>query len=76
MTSPYPPYQQPRKLERSRTNKVLGGVCGGVANYVNMDPTLVRVLTTFAAEPGRRPLGVGRRCSPGALLLPTAVCRG
>jgi phage shock protein PspC (stress-responsive transcriptional regulator) len=45
MTSPYPPYQQPRKLERSRTNKVLGGVCGGVANYVNMDPTLVRVLT-------------------------------
>lgn len=47
MTNPYPPYpnQQPRKLERSRSNKVLGGVCGGVANYVNMDPTLVRVLT-------------------------------
>jgi len=45
MTNPYPPYQQPRKLERSRTNKVLGGVCGGVANYLNMDPTLVRVLT-------------------------------
>jgi phage shock protein PspC (stress-responsive transcriptional regulator) len=46
MTNPYPPYNQPpRKLERSRSNRVLGGVCGGVANYVNMDPTLVRVLT-------------------------------
>jgi phage shock protein PspC (stress-responsive transcriptional regulator) len=44
MSSPYPP-QPPRKLERSKTNRVLGGVCGGVANYLNMDPTLVRVLT-------------------------------
>lgn len=35
----------PKRLERSRTNKVLGGVCGGVADYLNMDPTLVRVLT-------------------------------
>jgi phage shock protein PspC (stress-responsive transcriptional regulator) len=32
-------------LERSRSNRVLGGVCGGVATYLNMDPTLVRVLT-------------------------------
>lgn len=47
MTNPYPPYQGPRKLERSRTNRVLGGVCGGVADYVNMDPTLVRVLTVL-----------------------------
>ncbi len=44
MSSPYPP-QPPRKLERSKSNRVLGGVCGGVANYLNMDPTLVRVLT-------------------------------
>lgn len=35
----------PKKLERSRSDKVLGGVCGGVADYLNMDPTLVRVLT-------------------------------
>ena len=34
-----------RRLERSRSNRVLGGVCGGVATYLNMDPTLVRVLT-------------------------------
>lgn len=46
MTNPYPP-QPPRKLVRSRNNRVLGGVCGGAAEYVNMDPTLVRVLTVL-----------------------------
>ena len=50
MTDPYssyqpPPSQGPRKLVRSRNNRYIGGVCGGVAEYVNMDPTLVRVLT-------------------------------
>lgn len=37
-----PPF---RKLERSRDNRVFGGVCAGAASYLNMDPTLVRVLT-------------------------------
>lgn len=46
MNAPYSP-RPPRKLERSRTNKMLGGVCGGFAEYVNMDPTLVRVLTVI-----------------------------
>ena len=46
MTSPYPA-RQPKRLERSRSNRVLGGVCAGVANYLNMDPTLVRVLTVL-----------------------------
>jgi phage shock protein C len=32
-----------RKLTRSTTNSVLGGVCGGLAEYVDVDPTLVRV---------------------------------
>ena len=45
MSSPYPPQTPPRRLERSRSNKVLGGVCAGVARYLNMDVTLVRVLT-------------------------------
>lgn len=44
MSSPYPP-QQPKRLERSKSNRIVGGVCAGVANYLNMDPTLVRVLT-------------------------------
>ena len=37
-------YQQPRELRRSRTDKKLFGVCGGLAKYFNIDPTIVRVL--------------------------------
>lgn len=43
--SSYPPPNPPRKLERSRNNRVLGGVCAGVAKYLNMDVNLVRILT-------------------------------
>ncbi len=32
-----------KKLVRS-TNKVLAGICGGIAEYFDMDPTLVRVI--------------------------------
>jgi phage shock protein C len=32
-----------KKLYRSETNKVLAGVCGGLAEYFDIDPTLVRV---------------------------------
>ncbi len=31
-----------KKLTRSN-NKILAGVCGGIAEYFDMDPTLVRV---------------------------------
>jgi phage shock protein C len=34
----------PKKLMRSSTNKKLGGVCAGLAEYFDMDVTLVRVL--------------------------------
>ena len=33
-----------KRLQRSRTEKMLGGVCGGLAAYFGVDPTLVRVL--------------------------------
>ena len=33
-----------RKLYRSRTNRQLAGVCGGLAAYFNVDPILMRVL--------------------------------
>ncbi len=36
-----------KKLYRSRTDKKLCGVCGGLAKYFNMDPTIVRVLTVL-----------------------------
>lgn len=34
---------QPRRLYRSN-NKMLAGVCAGVAEYLNIDPTVTRVL--------------------------------
>jgi phage shock protein PspC (stress-responsive transcriptional regulator) len=33
-----------RRLTRSSTNRMLAGVCGGLAQYLNMDPTLLRLL--------------------------------
>ena len=32
-----------KKLYRS-SNRILAGVCGGIAEYLNIDPTVVRVL--------------------------------
>lgn len=39
------PTYGPKVLRRSRTDRYIGGVCGGLATYLNMDPTLVRILT-------------------------------
>lgn len=36
-----------KKLYRSRTDKKICGVCGGLAKYLNMDATIVRVLTVL-----------------------------
>lgn len=33
-----------KKLYRSNTNRMICGVCGGVAEYFNIDPTIVRLL--------------------------------
>jgi phage shock protein C len=33
-----------RRLYRSNTNKILGGVCGGVAEYFRIDPIIVRAV--------------------------------
>jgi phage shock protein C len=35
--------QMEKKLYRSNSNKMLAGVCGGIAEYFNIDPTLVRM---------------------------------
>jgi len=48
---------RPRRLTRSNRNKMIAGVCGGLAEYLNMDPTVVRVLYVLisvvsAAFPG------------------------
>jgi phage shock protein PspC (stress-responsive transcriptional regulator) len=33
-----------KRLQRSRTEKMIAGVCGGLAEYFDVDPTIVRVL--------------------------------
>ena len=38
-----------RKLYLSRSNKKIAGVCGGFAEYLDMDPTLVRLIWVMAA---------------------------
>lgn len=32
-----------RRLYKSRANRMLAGVCGGIAEYLGIDPTLVRL---------------------------------
>ena len=36
--------EEPRKLYRSRNQRMLAGVCGGLAEYFNVDATMIRVL--------------------------------
>jgi phage shock protein C len=38
----------PKRLMRSSRDKKLGGVCAGLADYFDLDPTLVRVLWLLA----------------------------
>ncbi len=33
-----------KRLYRSDTDKMLCGVCGGIAEYFNVDPTIIRLL--------------------------------
>ncbi len=36
--------EQRKSLRRSRANRMIGGVVGGLAEYMGMDPVLARVL--------------------------------
>ena len=38
-----------KKLYRSKTDKKICGVCGGIAEYLNIDPTVIRLIWVFAA---------------------------
>lgn len=35
---------EPKKLYRSNTDKMLCGVCAGIGEYLNIDPTVIRLL--------------------------------
>ena len=51
-----------KKLYRSQTKKMIGGVCGGLADYFDMDVSLLRLLFVAftlltAVFPFARPAG-------------------
>lgn len=39
----------PAKLRKSKTDKMLAGVCSGIAQYLGWDPTIVRILFVILA---------------------------
>lgn len=39
-----PAVQPVKRLYRSGKDKILGGVCGGIGEYLGVDPTLIRLL--------------------------------
>jgi phage shock protein PspC (stress-responsive transcriptional regulator) len=40
---------EPRRLYRAENDKILGGVCGGLANYLRLDPAVVRIIFVLIA---------------------------
>jgi len=48
-TQMYPPVKPHRRLMRSRKDSKIAGVCGGFAEYLEIDATLVRLIWLAAA---------------------------
>ena len=61
---PQPP-EQPRRLVRVREGRVIGGVCGGLGRYFNVDPIIFRIGAVVLAFVG----GAGLLAYLAALLL-------
>jgi len=38
----------PKRLKRSLNDKMVAGVCGGIAIYTNVDSTIIRLIFAFA----------------------------
>ena len=47
-----------KKLYRSKSNRMIAGVCAGVAEYLNIDPTVIRVIWVIASLFGLGALGI------------------
>jgi phage shock protein PspC (stress-responsive transcriptional regulator) len=52
-----------KRLYKSRSNAVLGGVCGGIGEYFDVDPTWVRLLVVLLTLVGFWPITI-----PGYIL--------
>jgi len=50
--NPPPQVEQPPRLLRSRDDRVLGGVSGGVGTYLGLDPVIVRLVFVVLALAG------------------------
>ena len=59
-----------KRLYKSTANRKISGVCGGVGEYFEIDPTLVRVLWVLAALCGTFGLWAYILC---ALIIPNDV---
>jgi len=46
------PATPPKRLLRSKSDRMLGGVCGGVAAYLGIDSTLLRILVVVGTVIG------------------------
>jgi len=44
-----------KKLYRSSTDKKIAGVCAGIAEYFNIDPTIIRIIFVILLLPGGLP---------------------
>ena len=49
-----------KRLFRSKKERQLAGVCGGIAEYFNIDPTLIRLIWVLVS--------VVSTCVPGVLI--------
>lgn len=58
-----------RRLERSRSDRLIAGVCGGIGEYFSLDANLVRILLVIACFFGGAGLLV---YAVGWLLMPAA----
>lgn len=52
MSDPSPNGDRPRPLRRSRDDRVIGGVCGGLGRYLGVDPVLLRIALVILAIAG------------------------
>ena len=50
--TPNPQLEQPRRLLRSREDRVVGGVAGGIGVYLGIDPVIVRLVFVVLALAG------------------------
>lgn len=59
-----------KRLYKSSVNRKISGVCGGIGEYFNIDPTLVRIIWIIATFCGTLGLWVYILC---AIIMPNDV---